>query len=614
VMKGAVLFCILGGALGLQAPLEYQYVYEGIATAGNDISDAKLPVSGVRATVTVRTDDHNEATEIQLSDVEAVRGAAYLVASLGDMSPHVKNIPVSDFEKPVTFYFRRNDSDVVMEADAAEQPFSVNLKKAIANIFRMATTTSEPALEASPQDSDFIRRLDTYAGNCRVKYTRASVSVPEVASSSLKEDIQAADARKTSAGRVIQLEDSFLKLTASLNYSTCLDGAYVSSSDFLTERMNMNWYPHNGSSLLKESPVLSHVPTQGAMSRFYDANYVLKGNPQKFRVEAANVVSYSVESLKLHDTDEMVIVSNQTLRLISVSLRARGSPPKPLRRGAVKTYRTWESMVQSSSRKAANSSAWVNFNEAAGEIWGHSRNYQVGVNHPRLPVSINPFVSQSQVSTSGEAPKVSYYILIQAMSPGSQEFYKNQLAPTWDLLRDIMDVDVNPYGNGRNVPLVNRTRCQNGWDECQADQLMACARKHIPDRNKYVDYTICVMTSPYPPSSEEQCAKEFPDIDNAAIASCTGSKEADEALYEMGVIKRDIEPEPDYVPYIIIDGVHDKDLEYEARTNMTALTCERYTGETPENCKRLRTSGGFRRTPFALPEMERCASGSYKCG
>ena len=40
---------------------------------------------------------------------------------------------------------------------------------------------------------------------------------------SLKEDIQDRNARKTSAGKSIWLDEEFFRMTASLDYSTCSD-------------------------------------------------------------------------------------------------------------------------------------------------------------------------------------------------------------------------------------------------------------------------------------------------------------------------------------------------------------------------------------------------------
>ena len=45
--------------------------------------------------------------------------------------------------------------------------------------------------------------------------------------SSLKEDIQSRNARKTSAGRSIQLDEKFFRMTASLDYSTCSERVSV---------------------------------------------------------------------------------------------------------------------------------------------------------------------------------------------------------------------------------------------------------------------------------------------------------------------------------------------------------------------------------------------------
>ena len=56
-----------GAALGLQAPLNYQYEYEGLAMTGIEAKTGQAAITGLRATVTVVTDDDEETTDIQVS-------------------------------------------------------------------------------------------------------------------------------------------------------------------------------------------------------------------------------------------------------------------------------------------------------------------------------------------------------------------------------------------------------------------------------------------------------------------------------------------------------------------------------------------------------------------
>jgi len=206
--------------------------------------------------------------------------------------------------------------------------------------------------------------------------------------------------------------------------------------------------------------------------------------------------------------------------------------------------------------------------------------------HPLLRVSRNPFLTRVQQSCSDDAPKVQYVAVIESLCPYCRDFMVDQLDPTWKELRDIMHVDIIPYGNAYDTPNGDgyTFTCQHGDNECRGNMLMACARKHIPCRCAYVDYALCVMTSAYPPDAEAECAAQFPDIDNAAIAACTSSVEGEQALHDMGVLQDSLQPTPNYVPWIIVEGEHTDALQGMAQGDLKGLTCDLYTGEKPAAC------------------------------
>jgi interferon gamma-inducible protein 30 len=60
--------------------------------------------------------------------------------------------------------------------------------------------------------------------------------------------------------------------------------------------------------------------------------------------------------------------------------------------------------------------------------------------------------------------------------------------------------------------------------------------------------------------------------------------EGNDLLHEYGVLTDSLVPPHRYVPHILIDGVHDEELQELAQTDLLKFVCELYNGEQPEEC------------------------------
>ena len=60
--------------------------------------------------------------------------------------------------------------------------------------------------------------------------------------------------------------------------------------------------------------------------------------------------------------------------------------------------------------------------------------------------------------------------------------------------------------------------------------------------------------------------------------------EGNELLHQFAVLTDNLVPPHRYVPHIVIDGVHDEQLQDLAQTDLLKFVCEMYSGEKPEAC------------------------------
>jgi interferon gamma-inducible protein 30 len=62
-------------------------------------------------------------------------------------------------------------------------------------------------------------------------------------------------------------------------------------------------------------------------------------------------------------------------------------------------------------------------------------------------------------------------------------------------------------------------------------------------------------------------------------------------MHEMGKKTESLDPAHDYVPWIVLNGLHTDDIQNEASEHLLALVCDTYTGDKPKECHNQ--TGGF---------------------
>ncbi|CAN7945299.1 unnamed protein product [Ixodes hexagonus] len=186
--------------------------------------------------------------------------------------------------------------------------------------------------------------------------------------------------------------------------------------------------------------------------------------------------------------------------------------------------------------------------------------------------------------------KVNVTLFYESMCPYSKAFITGQLFPTYNRLRDYMEVVLVPFGNGHINKKTLRSgntyisiTCQHGANECKGNTIQACAIKKYTRTKEWLSLIACMSAFSDPYRQGKKCAEslklEWPDV-----GRCSNGKEGQDLLYLMGRLTKAQRPRVNHVPYVVFDGVYDRDTEARAEKSLFDVVCEKLGEEKPHIC------------------------------
>ncbi len=90
------------------------------------------------------------------------------------------------------------------------------------------------------------------------------------------------------------------------------------------------------------------------------------------------------------------------------------------------------------------------------------------------------------------------------------------------------------------------------------------------------------MSAIDPPKSGPACARSL-YVDYSPIQSCVSTGEGDQLMYNYGLQTNDLEPQHQYVPWILFDGQFNEDDNQKAGTDLVRVICTKLQ-HAPEAC------------------------------
>lgn len=185
-------------------------------------------------------------------------------------------------------------------------------------------------------------------------------------------------------------------------------------------------------------------------------------------------------------------------------------------------------------------------------------------------------------------PSIKMEILYESLCPDSIDFIVEQLEPNYESLEGSLYPDLVPFGHA-NIS-GNRMTCQHGPPECLGNRRMACIVERFKDPTEVghaIKAIACLMRNQSPAKCVE---KHLPGIRSREIERCARTRESMNYMIEYAERTGD----RNFVPYLILNGLHTRELQNKCRHNLVDCVCEQLKADQqhlPAIChKRIRRS------------------------
>nr|XP_019705948.1 gamma-interferon-responsive lysosomal thiol protein [Elaeis guineensis] len=178
--------------------------------------------------------------------------------------------------------------------------------------------------------------------------------------------------------------------------------------------------------------------------------------------------------------------------------------------------------------------------------------------------------------------KVSLALYYETLCPYCSDFITNNLVKIFDNgLISIVDLDLVPYGNAR-LGSNNSIICQHGPNECQLNNIEACAISAWPDVQEHFNFIHCiehlVMELRY---DEWKSCSQQTGLDSTSVLDCYNSGYGEKLELQYAAQTDALQPSHTYVPWVVVDA---KPL-YDDYRNFEKYICQAYDGEPPKACE-----------------------------
>eukprot|EP01084_Bolivina_argentea_P164154 285422_1 len=181
----------------------------------------------------------------------------------------------------------------------------------------------------------------------------------------------------------------------------------------------------------------------------------------------------------------------------------------------------------------------------------------------------------------------------------NQSFYNAYHTKGWTEMTNISFI---PYGKCNETMDFNTNTysysCQHGPWECKGNMWMACAIKNVYAFNntKYIpfvsnfmyatNYTVahnnCTTTDDKLNKIAQSVCNNTADCNWNTLSQCYNNEtERNQVYHEMALIQHENTKNVDWVPWIVLNGMHSDSEQQSCENNVLNCTCAVYQGSNP---------------------------------
>jgi len=200
--------------------------------------------------------------------------------------------------------------------------------------------------------------------------------------------------------------------------------------------------------------------------------------------------------------------------------------------------------------------------------------------------------SGSKYERMGDPP-VKLELYYESLCGGCREFITTKLFNTWKTLEKsgIFEVQLYPYGNAHETKTPDgqyQYKCQHGAEECTGNFIEACIMDTTNYNPKYYFPIInCMESADETVKAAPKCWEIYmSSTPFSMIEDCAKGSRGKELMHKLAQKTASLKPPHEYVPWLVINGIHTEKLEDEAFDDLKGLVCRLYTGVQPEECQK----------------------------
>lgn len=210
-------------------------------------------------------------------------------------------------------------------------------------------------------------------------------------------------------------------------------------------------------------------------------------------------------------------------------------------------------------------------------------------------LATNSVAAAAVIANDSDSDKVQVELYYESQCPGCREmittsFYEAFQAPGF---LDMADITFVPYGNaqetGTTASGFYEFECQHGESECIFNVIETCALAKISDDDpllqfKYIDCIEHNDESRDPTQDYYKVAiacAELAGLKDDVVSDmqdCATGMEGNQLEHEMAVKTDSLNPPHTYVPYVVVNGDHNDDIQNAVTDSLFNYVCNAYTG------------------------------------
>lgn len=181
---------------------------------------------------------------------------------------------------------------------------------------------------------------------------------------------------------------------------------------------------------------------------------------------------------------------------------------------------------------------------------------------------ISAVIEQDKSGIGRPPPKLKIDVYMESQCPDTQDFLDTQLSPTWNELKEYMNLQVIPFGKARWAKQGVDDfsfQCQHGQNECLVNQLMCCGIDKLKKPDLYLPYIVCLQMTQFGDSEQAKCAQQS-RLSPQEMQTCAESKKGRQLHHQMGNMTKSLSPPLYFVPWVLIENKRDSSAVMDLKT------------------------------------------------